>query len=192
MGNKTVKRIILFASGSGTNVENIISYFRDNAAVDVSLVLSNNPKAGVLKRVKALKTPFLVFSKADLLGQSLLQRIKSINPDLIVLAGFLLKIPIEFVKSFPQKIINIHPSLLPKYGGKGMYGDKVHQSVKEAGETETGITIHLVNEYYDQGALIFQTSVALSPEDSVSDIAQKVHQLEYAHFPEVINKLLFP
>ncbi|PDH44891.1 MAG: phosphoribosylglycinamide formyltransferase [Flavobacteriales bacterium MED-G15] len=192
MGNKTVKRIILFASGSGTNVENIISYFRDNAAVDVSLVLSNNPKAGVLKRVKALKTPFLVFSKADLLGQSLLQRIKSINPDLIVLAGFLLKIPIEFVNAFPQKIINIHPSLLPKYGGKGMYGDKVHQSVKEAGETETGITIHLVNEYYDQGALIFQTSVALSPEDSVSDIAQKVHQLEYAHFPEVINKLLFP
>ena len=191
MGNKTVKRIILFASGSGTNVENIISYFRDNAAVDVSLVLSNNPKAGVLKRVKALKTPFLVFSKADLLGQSLLQRIKSINPDLIVLAGFLLKIPIEFVNAFPQKIINIHPSLLPKYGGKGMYGDKVHQSVKEAGETETGITIHLVNEYYDQGALIFQTSVALSPEDSVSDIAQKVHQLEYAHFPEVINKLLF-
>ena len=192
MGNKTVKRIILFASGSGTNVENIISYFRDNAAVDVSLVLSNNPKAGVLKRVKALKTPFLVFSKADLLGQSLLQRIKSINPDLIVLAGFLLKIPIEFVNAFPQKIINIHPSLLPKYGGKGMYGDKVHQSVKEAGETETGITIHLVNEYYDQGALIFQTSVALSPEDSVSDIAQKVHQLEYAHFQEVINKLLFP
>ena len=192
MGNKTVKRIILFASGSGTNVENIISYFRDNAAVDVSLVLSNNPKAGVLKIVKALKTPFLVFSKADLLGQSLLQRIKSINPDLIVLAGFLLKIPIEFVNAFPQKIINIHPSLLPKYGGKGMYGDKVHQSVKEAGETETGITIHLVNEYYDQGALIFQTSVALSPEDSVSDIAQKVHQLEYAHFPEVINKLLFP
>ena len=106
MGNKTVKRIILFASGSGTNVENIISYFRDNAAVDVSLVLSNNPKAGVLKRVKALKTPFLVFSKADLLGQSLLQRIKSINPDLIVLAGFLLKIPIEFDNAFPQKIIN--------------------------------------------------------------------------------------
>tara|TARA_B100001057_G_scaffold491319_1_gene581303 strand:- start:890 stop:1468 length:579 start_codon:yes stop_codon:yes gene_type:complete len=191
MGDKTVKKIIFFASGSGTNVENIIKYFQDNTAVEIALILTNNPNAGVIKRVKKLKKPLILFSKRELLDQSLLRKIISINPDLIILAGFLLKIPKEFVKVFPKRIINIHPSLLPKFGGKGMYGNNVHQFVKDAGEQITGITIHIVNECFDLGEIIFQASVPIAPDDTVQQIADKVHQLEYAHYPKLVNKLLF-
>lgn len=191
MGNETFKRIILFASGSGTNVENIINYFHGNASVEVTLILTNNPHAGVVKRAKKMKKPLMTFSKRDLLDQSLLRKVIQINPDLIVLAGFLLKIPNTFVKAFPKKIINIHPALLPKFGGKGMYGSKVHQSVKDAGELETGITIHLVNEYFDLGEVILQVTVPIACDDTVKDIADKVHQLEYLHYPKLIDKLLF-
>ena len=191
IGDKTVKRIIFFASGSGTNVENIIKYFHSNRAVEITLILTNNPNAGVVRRAKKMKKPLMLFSKRELLDQSLLRKINKINPDLIVLAGFLLKIPKEFIKAFPKKIINIHPAILPKFGGKGMYGNRIHQSVKDAGEQKTGITIHFVNEYFDQGEIIFQASVNVACDDSVEEIADKVHQLEYAHYPKLINKLLF-
>ena len=121
-----------------------------------------------------------------------LNQIKLLNPDLIVLAGFLLKIPLDFTQAFKDKIINIHPSLLPKHGGKGMYGDRVHRSVKEAGDQETGISIHFVNEHYDEGSIIFQATVKIEEKDSVEEIANRVHQLEYKFYPEVIQNLLFP
>ena len=191
IGDKTVKRIIFFASGSGTNVENIIKYFQSNKAVEITLILTNNPNAGVVRRAKKMKKPLMLFSKRELLDQSLLRKINTINPDLIILAGFLLKIPKEFIKAFPKKIINVHPAILPKFGGKGMYGNRIHQSVKDAGEQKTGITIHFVNEYFDQGEIIFQASVNVACDDSVEEIADKVHQLEYAHYPKLINKLLF-
>jgi len=191
MQNKTVKRIIFFASGSGTNVANIIKYFNGNDKVEVALTLTNNPNSGVIKRVKKMKKPLIVFSKHELEDKSLLQKIISINPDLIILAGFLLKIPVNFVNAFPKKIINIHPALLPKFGGRGMYGNRVHQSVKDSSEEKTGITIHFVNEFFDQGTIIFQASVPIEDNDTVEDIANKVHKLEYAHYPKIIDQLLF-
>ena len=191
MQNKTVKRIIFFASGSGTNVANIIKYFNGNDKVEVALTLTNNPNSGVIKRVKKMKKPCIVFSKHELEDKSLLKKIISINPDLIILAGFLLKIPANFVNAFPKKIINIHPALLPKFGGRGMYGNRVHQSVKDSGEEKTGITIHFVNEFFDQGKIIFQVSVPIEDNDTVEDIANKVHKLEYAHYPRIIDQLLF-
>ena len=191
MQNKTVKRIIFFASGSGTNVDNIIKYFNGNDKVEVALTLTNNPNSGVIKRLKKMKNPCIVFSKHELEDKSLLQKIISINPDLIILAGFLLKIPANFVNAFPKKIINIHPALLPKFGGRGMYGNKVHQSVKDSSEEKTGITIHFVNEFFDQGTIIFQASVPIEDNDTVEEIANKVHKLEYAHYPRIIDQLLF-
>ena len=161
MRDKTVKRIIFFASGSGTNVENIIKYFHGNMAVEITLVLTNNPNAGVVRRVEKLNKPLMLFSRRELKDQSLLKKILTINPDLIILAGFLLKIPKEFVKAFPKRIINIHPALLPKFGGKGMYGDNVHKSVLKHNEKLTGITIHYVDEVYD--CLLYTSP---SPRDS--------------------------
>ena len=187
-----IKRIVLFASGSGTNVENIIRFFRQNPQVEVVNILTNNPKAGVIDCIRPMKIPTIVFDKEQLNSGALSQQLELLNPDLIVLAGFLLKIPLDFTNAFRNKIINIHPSLLPKHGGKGMYGDRVHQSVKDAGDKETGISIHYVNENYDEGSIIFQAKVEVAEEDSISQIAHKVHQLEYKHFPEVIQKILFP
>lgn len=192
MGNKKVKKIILFASGSGTNVENIIKYFHDNVHVEIVGVFTNNPKAGVIDRVEQMKIPLNIFNKLELNNGELVKQICLLTPDLIVLAGFLLKIPLDFTKIFFKKIINIHPSLLPKHGGKGMYGDRVHQSVKKARDKETGISIHYVNEHYDDGSIIFQAKVRVLEQDSIRKIAQKVHRLEYKHYPEIIQKLLFP
>jgi len=186
-----VKRIVLFASGSGTNVENIIKYFKNNHQVKVINVFTNNPKAGVIERVRPFKIPVNVFDKVQLNSGVLCKQIKLLNPDLIVLAGFLLKIPLAFINTFTFKIVNIHPSLLPNHGGKGMYGDRVHQSVKDAGDRETGISIHYVNENYDEGSIIFQSKVEVGDQDSFEDIAKRVHQLEYKHYPEVIQKILF-
>ena len=186
-----VKRIVLFASGSGTNVENIIKYFKNNHQVKVINVFTNNPKAGVIERVRPFKIPVNVFDKVQLNSGVLCKQIKLLNPDLIVLAGFLLKIPLAFINTFTFKIVNIHPSLLPNHGGKGMYGDWVHQSVKDAGDHETGISIHYVNENYDEGSIIFQSKVEVGDQDSFEDIAKRVHQLEYKHYPEVIQKILF-
>lgn len=192
MGNKKVKKIILFASGSGTNVENIIKYFHDNIHVEIVGVFTNNPKAGVIDRVDQMKIPLNIFNKLELNNGELVKQICLLTPDLIVLAGFLLKIPLDFTKIFFKKIINIHPSLLPKHGGKGMYGDRVHQSVKKARDKETGISIHYVNEHYDEGSIIFQAKVRVLEQDSIRMIAHKVHRLEYKYYPEIIQKLLFP
>ena len=192
MGNKNVKRIILFASGSGTNVENIIKYFQGNTQVEVVGVFTNNPKAGVIERIVPMKISTNVFDKLELDNGELVKQICLLAPDLIVLAGFLLKIPLDFTKIFFNKIINIHPSLLPKHGGNGMYGDRVHQSVKKAGDKETGISIHYVNEHYDDGSIIFQAKVRVLEQDSIRKIARKVHRLEYKYYPEIIQKLLFP
>jgi len=188
-----MKRIVLFASGSGSNVENIIRYFHGQPnSVTVAAVFTNKSDAKVLERCNHLNINGLYFNRnAFYKTDCMLHIVEALKPDLIILAGFLWKIPENFVQSFPDKIINIHPALLPKYGGKGMYGKHVHQAVKNNGETETGITIHYVNENYDEGAIILQAKTALSPKDSVDAIAKKVHELEYEHFPRVIEKLLF-
>ncbi len=185
------KNIILFASGSGSNVENIVRYFQDSPEVTISAVLTNKKDAKVLERCDNLKINGLYFNRTSFYDSDcVLDILKALDPDLIVLAGFLWKIPKKIIRAFPDKMVNIHPALLPKYGGKGMYGDKVHQAVKANGDPESGITIHYVNENYDEGAIIHQAKTMIAPEDSVERIAEKIHELEYAHFPKVIEKLL--
>lgn len=187
----TMNRIVILASGSGSNAENIINYFKDSTQTEVSCVLTNKISAGVIDRCNRLKVPCLFFNKSAFVNSdTVLSILKSQKPTLIVLAGFLWKVPEKLVKAFPKKIINIHPALLPKYGGKGMYGAQVHEAIKANAETETGITIHYVNGNYDEGTIIYQTSTNISKSDSSEDIADKVHALEYNHFPKVIEKLL--
>lgn len=184
-------RIAIFASGSGSNAENIATYFCAHKNVEVALILTNNPTAFVVERAKKLGIKSLIFNKHDFLKtDEILHFLLKNNINLIVLAGFLLKIPENLLKAFPNKIINIHPALLPKYGGKGMYGDKVHQSVIEAKEKESGITIHYVNENYDEGKIIFQAKCSINPNDTAKDLASKIHALEYAHFPKELEKLI--
>lgn len=183
-------RIAILASGSGSNAENIAGYFKNNTEVSIALVGANKADAYVLERAKKLEIPSLVFSKADMISGQLEADLKAAQIDWIVLAGFLLKIPQSLVTAFPNKIINIHPALLPAYGGKGMYGMNVHKAVIAAKEKESGITIHYVNENYDEGAIIFQGHCAISETDSPEDLAQKIHQLEYANFPRVIGEVL--
>ncbi len=191
MSSLSKKRLVLFASGSGSNVENIVRYFEGHEHITIAAVLTNKSDAKVLTRCKKLKVSGLYFNNHAFLEEGcLLDVLKGIAPDLIVLAGFLLKIPEYFISNFPDKVINIHPALLPKYGGKGMYGSNVHRAVKNNGEKETGITIHYVNENYDEGTIIHQSKTPLEPHDSVEDIAQKVHELEFEHFPKVIEQLL--
>jgi len=186
-----LKRIVLFASGSGSNVENIIRHFQHNDSITVTAVLTNKSNAKVLERCKKLNISALYFNKKAFSEKGcLLDVLKGMQPDLIVLAGFLLKVPQHIIANFPNKIINIHPALLPKYGGKGMYGSHVHQAVKENKEIETGITIHYVNENYDEGAIIDQAKTGISVQDGIADIARKIHELEFAHFPRVIEELL--
>lgn len=193
MRQKTAKNLILFASGSGSNVENIVRYFQADSRVCIRGVFCNNPKAGVIERCQRLGLPLYCFNRVafeDPDGLRLL--LLSLKPDLLVLAGFLWKVPEHVVATFPGQIINIHPALLPRYGGKGMYGMRVHQAVVAAGEKESGITIHYVNEAYDEGAVIFQARVALEGTESPEDVAAMIHALEYEHFPPVIASLLFP
>ena len=184
------KRIILFASGNGSNAVNICQYFENVQNIDVTEVYTNNSKARVINKLTFFGIKTKVFNKVAFTDGELLSEIKSKKPNLIVLAGFLWKIGSDWVKEFSNKIINIHPALLPKYGGKGMYGTHVHQVVKENRETETGITIHYVNEAYDEGEVIFQAKVTIENEDSIEIIASKVHELEQANFPKVIQNLL--
>jgi len=185
-----MKKIVIFASGSGTNAENIIKYFENREIAAVVAVFSNNPNAKVLDRAIKFHLPIETFSKDELNEGLVLQKINAIQPDLIVLAGFLLKFPESIVETYPNKIINIHPALLPKYGGKGMYGMNVHRAVVENKEKETGITIHFVNENYDEGNIIFQERVALLETDSPETVAEKIHELEQDNFPKVIEHLL--
>jgi phosphoribosylglycinamide formyltransferase-1 len=188
--NSIMKKILIFASGSGTNAENIIQYFEKNNAVSVVAVFTNNSNAKVIDRAKKFQVPTVIFSKDELNTGKTLQLILNFHPDLIVLAGFLLKFPENIIKAYPNSIINIHPALLPKFGGKGMYGMHIHNAVIENKEIETGITIHYVNENYDEGNIIFQQSVSLSETDTPESVAAKIHTLEQQYFPEVIEKLL--
>lgn len=188
-----MKRIVIFASGSGSNAENLIRFFHNRDNVSVIQVLTNNPHAKVLERCKSLNISALSFNRTSFFkSQDVLNLLKVTNPDLIVLAGFLWKVPENILQEFPNKIINIHPALLPKYGGKGMYGMKVHEAVIRNQESETGITIHYVNENYDEGAIIFQSKCKIDPSDSAEKVAAKIHNLEMEHFPKVVESILFP
>jgi phosphoribosylglycinamide formyltransferase-1 len=185
----SLARIAIFASGSGTNAQSIIEYFQAHANVKVALLLSNNPEAKALSRATDLGVPTQVFSKTQFQSmEEVLPALTEHNITHIVLAGFLLQIPSRLILAFPHKIINIHPALLPKFGGKGMYGLKVHEAVKAANEKETGITIHEVNERYDEGRIIFQASCEVLATDTAEQIAQKVQRLEHLHFPAVIEQ----
>jgi phosphoribosylglycinamide formyltransferase-1 len=186
-----MKRIVIFASGSGSNAENLIKFFHNRDNASVIQVLTNNPHAKVLDRCKTLKVSALSFNRiAFSKSEDILNILKGAQPDLIVLAGFLWKFPEFILNAFENKVVNIHPALLPNYGGKGMYGMNVHRAVVNNKETETGITIHYVNENYDEGAIIFQEKCNVSPTDSAEDIAEKIHLLEMEHFPNVVDKLL--
>ncbi|MCF8362215.1 MAG: phosphoribosylglycinamide formyltransferase [Prolixibacteraceae bacterium] len=184
-----MKKVAIFASGSGSNAENIARYFNDNEHLNIECIYSNKPDAYVLERAKKLGIETMVFDR-DMFYNSnkVLDDLRQRDVDIIILAGFLWLIPDNIVNNFT--IVNIHPALLPKYGGKGMYGNRVHKAVVENGEKKSGITIHYVNERYDEGKIIFQAECDVLPGDSPEDVAQKVHDLEYEHFPKVIEQLV--
>ena len=182
--------ILIFASGNGSNAENIITYFQ-NKAIDINwMIITNNSNAGVIQRSIKMGIPFLVFDKKDFYENMFLKKISLINPKLIILAGFLLKIPENLIIKFNNKIINIHPSLLPKYGGKGMYGMNVHNEVIKNREAESGISIHYVNNQYDEGKIIFQKSTKIIYPSNAENLSKKIHELEMKYFPEIIEKLI--
>jgi phosphoribosylglycinamide formyltransferase-1 len=184
-------RLALFASGSGTNAENIAKYFKNNDNIDITLILSNKKDAYVLERAKKMGIKTVVFNREQFYNtDEVLNILKKENIDFIVLAGFLWLVPDNLLNAFPQKVINIHPALLPKYGGKGMYGDRVHKAVVANNEKESGITIHYVNGKYDEGDIIFQAKCEVLPSDMPDDVASKVHNLEYKHFPEIIENVI--
>ena len=185
------KKIAILASGSGTNAENIIQYFAGHPEIRIQMILSNKKDAYVLTRAENNNIPTLVFDRPDFYETgSVLDKLKSEEIDFIILAGFLWLIPLDIIRTFPDKIVNIHPALLPKYGGKGMYGSHVHKAVIENKEKESGISIHFVNEKYDEGAIIFQAKCEVLPDDTPDSLAERIHKLEYKHYPEVIKDLL--
>ena len=185
-----LKKIAIFASGSGSNAENIINYFSGNPTICFPMILCNKREAFVHERAAKLHIPSITFDKNQLENGYVLSLLQREKIDFIVLAGFLLKVPENILAAYPNKIVNIHPSLLPKYGGKGMYGMRVHEAVVANREKESGITIHYVNEQYDEGAVIFQQRCEVLPGDTPEEVARKVHELEYACFPKVIEKIL--
>ncbi len=185
-----MKKIVIFASGTGSNAEKIILHFKKSNQGNVVGIFSNNPHAKVLELAKIHDIQSVVFDKQELNEGYVLQELNKIQPDLIVLAGFLWKFPVSIIVQYPNKVINIHPALLPNYGGKGMYGMYVHKAVFENSEKETGITIHYVNENYDEGAFIFQKTINIENCVTPEEIAKKVHQLEHHYFSEVISEIL--
>jgi phosphoribosylglycinamide formyltransferase 1 len=185
-----MKKIVIFASGHGSNAQNIILHFNKKDFANVVAIFTNNPSAKVIEIAKNNDIESIMFGKTELNEGFVLDKLNAINPDLIVLAGFLWKFPESIINSFSNKIINIHPALLPKYGGKGMYGINVHQSVLDNQEAETGITIHYVNKNYDEGEFIFQKSISITECKTAEEIAQKIHELEMDNFPQVIQKLI--
>jgi phosphoribosylglycinamide formyltransferase-1 len=187
-----LKNLVLFASGSGSNAEKIIEHFKGSDQVQITHIYCNNPSAGIIQRAERLGIPCRVFDRESYKNGTVLKEVQSLRTDWIILAGFLWLIPADFVKAFPQKIVNIHPALLPKFGGKGMYGHFVHEAVVAAGEKESGITIHYVNEHYDEGATIFQSSFPVLPSDTPEDVAKKGQVLEHRDFPRVIESLVLP
>jgi phosphoribosylglycinamide formyltransferase-1 len=183
--------ITIFASGSGSNAENIFNYFKGNNEIRISSIITNNKNAFVIERAQKLNIPCEIISKLEFQNSEyVLNILKKYNSDFIVLAGFLLLIPEYLISEFQKKIINIHPALLPKYGGKGMYGDNVHKSVIENNETESGITVHFVNQKYDEGKIIFQKKCTITPSDTAETLANKIHELEYNYFPKTIEKII--
>lgn len=186
-----MRHLAIFASGSGSNAENIAHYFTNDPDIEVSLIVSNKRDAYVHERAAELGIPSYTFSKAEFDdGSLILETLSEYKIDFIVLAGFLLKVSQPILNAYPNRMINVHPALLPKFGGKGMYGDNVHRAVVDAGETESGITIHYVNENYDEGSIIFQATCEVNPEDDADAVAEKVHELEYRHFPRVIDEVV--
>lgn len=186
-----MKQIAIFASGTGTNSRRIIDHFRHHPDIRVSLIVCNRPGAGVLDIAARENIPQLMLDKEKFFrGNAYVDELREKCIDFLVLAGFLWKIPAALVAAFRGRIINIHPALLPKYGGKGMYGQRVHEAVITAGDLQTGITIHYVDELYDHGQVIFQAVCAVEPTDTPETLAQKVHQLEWAHFPNIIEEVI--
>jgi len=183
--------IAIFASGAGSNAANIIRYFNNRPDIKISLIVCNKPEAGVLDIAKQNAVPILLIEKDRFAkGDAYLPELQKAGIDFVVLAGFLWKVPAALIAGYPHKIINIHPALLPKYGGKGMYGSKVHEAIIASGEKESGITIHFVNEHYDEGATIFQATCSIDSTDTAETLASKIHELEYVHFPKQIDELL--
>ena len=185
-----MKNIAIFASGSGSNAERIVEYFTDSKQVNVKLFLCNNPKAGIIQRAERLQIPLMMFDRPMFKSGVVVKILQENQINWVILAGFLWLVPKNMVEAFPNRIINIHPALLPKFGGKGMYGYFVHEAVVENKETESGITIHFVNEHYDEGGVIFQASFPVLPTDSPEDVARKVQILEHKHFPKVIERVI--
>lgn len=185
-----MKKLAILASGSGSNAEKIMEHFQNSTKAKVSLVASNKADAFVLERAKKFGVPAFTFTRKEMDAGLLLEKLQEEKIDWVILAGFLLKIPEDLIRAFPDHMVNIHPALLPKYGGKGMYGSLVHEAVKAAGDTETGITIHLVNEQYDEGKIIFQAAVTVTESDTPETIAEKVHALEHRYFSKVIDSLI--
>lgn len=188
-----MKRIAIFASGSGTNALNIINYFNGNAGngAEVALVVCNRKDAGIVSKAETVGVPVLVMPRNDINDEQLmLSVLEQYKVDIIALAGFLLMVPSFIIERYEGKIVNIHPSLLPKFGGKGMFGSNVHHAVVESGEKETGITIHYVSEHCDGGQIIFQAKVAVTPDDTPETVEAKVHTLEYEHYPRIIKEKL--
>lgn len=191
MTNSSIKHIAIFASGTGTNAVNICNYFLNHETIKVSALVCNKPKAKVLENTKAFQLKVFLIDKKDFKHpEKLIEQLQNEAIDLLVLAGFLWLIPKALIKAFPNKIINLHPALLPNYGGKGMYGSKVHETVLVNKERESGITIHYVNEAYDEGGIIFQAKTNILDNETVETLSQKIHQLEYRHFPKIIEQLL--
>ena len=191
MDNKKTKHIAIFASGSGTNAEQIISHFKGSSTGKIKILCSNKPDAYALVRAQKHNIPTCIFSRDEFYkSDKIIKLLKEENIDLIVLAGFLWLVPVELIRAFPDKIINIHPALLPNYGGKGMYGMHVHKAVIESGDAESGISIHYVNEKYDEGKIIFQARCKIDRDDTPETLAKKIHQLEYEYFPKVIEELI--
>ncbi len=185
-----MKKIAVFVSGSGSNAENIANYFQQKE-VELTLIVSNNPKAYALDRAKKLSIKSIVITRTEFYETNqIVEILQKHEIDLLILAGFLWLVPPRLISAFPNKIINIHPALLPKYGGKGMYGMHVHRAIAENNETETGITIHWVNEKYDDGAIVFQAKCSLTNMDTPEDIAHKIHELEFEHYPKIIEAVL--
>ena len=185
-----MKRLSIFVSGNGTNLQRIAEYFLEDWDVKIENVVCNNPKAYAIERAKKLDIPVRMITKKDFNSEAFVQELQSLKIDLIVLAGFLWKIPENLVKAFPKKIVNIHPALLPKYGGKGFYGEHVHEAVVAAKEAQSGITVHYVNELYDSGEIILQARVSLDENETPDSLAAKIHQLEQAYFPVAIEQVL--
>jgi len=190
--DQSAKNIAIFASGSGTNALNICEHFKNRKAANVTTLVCNKPNAKVIERLQPFNVELILIEKFDFKQpESLIKKLQNAQIELIVLAGFLWLIPVELIRAFPDKIINLHPALLPKYGGKGMYGMNVHKAVLKNGEKESGVTIHYVNEVYDEGKIIFQAALILDKNETPESLARRIHQLEYEYYPKVIENVLF-